>query len=131
MLPCNKNSDVISHANGKESKTSFETNIEYKTVNEDISKGLSSSKSPISSETKSKKMENTKSNKGYMHENPLDSQDSISTVISTNSGDMKQTKSSIINRKDEKSILIESKKLVNQPGSSVKNLKLQKNRHEE
>jgi len=112
-ITCNKNSDVISHANGKESNTSFKSNIEYITVNDDISKSLSSSKSPISSETKSKKAENTNSKKGYMHDNPLDSQDSISTVISANSGDMKQTKSSIINRNDEKSILIESKKVVN------------------
>ena len=37
-----------------------------------------------------------------MHENPLDSEDSISTVISTNSGDMKKTKSSIMNKNDEK-----------------------------
>jgi len=54
-ITCNKNSDVISHANGKESKTSYKTNIEYKTVNDDISKSLSSSKSPVSSEMKSKR----------------------------------------------------------------------------
>merc|ERR1712126_366083 len=87
--------------NEKELNTSFKSNIEYKTVNDDISNCLCSSNSSISSEMKSKKTENTKCNKGYMHKSPLDSQDS-STVISTNSGDMKQTKSSIMNKKDEK-----------------------------
>ena len=37
-----------------------------------------------------------------MHENHLDSQDFQSTMISTNSGDTKQTKSFIMNKKDEK-----------------------------
>ena len=79
---------------------------------------------------KSKKAKNTKSNKGYMHENPLDPLDS-STIISTNSSDMKPKKSSIMNKKMKRTILIGSERLVNQPGSSVKNLKLQKNRNEE